>query len=203
MTVGVHISPMDFVGMRLKKVSQNKMVDIMIKVKSAGLDVKREELEAHLLAGGNVDAVCQALIEAHKANISLAFAQSAAIDLAGRNVLDAVNMSINPRVIRTPLVAGVAKDGIQVRAKARITVRANINNLIGGAGETTIVARVGEGIVSTIGSCESHKEVMENPNMITQNVLKKGLDRGTAFEILSIDIADVDIGRNIGAALQD
>jgi len=201
-SAGVSIGPMDFIGMRLKKVPQDKMVDMLIKVKSAGLAVTKRELEAHFLAGGSIDAVCQALIEADKANIPLTFAQAAAIDLAGRNVLEAVTMSINPKVIKTPLIAGVAKDGIQVRATARITVRANIHNLIGGAGEATVVARVGEGIVSTIGSAESHKRVMENPNMITQNVLKRGLDRGTAFEILSIDVADVDIGRNIGAQLQ-
>lgn len=202
MSAGVSVGPMAFVGMRLKKISQDKIIAMLIKVKSAGLGITRNDLEAHYLAGGSVDAVCQALIEAHKANIPLTFAQAAAIDLAGRNVLEAVTMSINPKVIKTPPIAGVAKNGIQVRATARITVRANIQNLIGGAGENTVIARVGEGIVSTIGSADTHKQVMENPHMITQTVLKRGLDRGTAFEILSIDIADVDIGRNIGAQLQ-
>jgi len=196
------MAPWDFIGMRLRNVPADKIIDQLIMVQRAGLAVTRQDLESHYLAKGHITDVCLALIEAHKAGIPLTFSQAAAIDLAGRKVLEAVSMSINPRVIRTPLIAAVAKDGIQVRATARITVRANIEKLIGGAGEETVIARVGEGVVSTIGSAESHKRVMENPNMITQNVLRRGLDRGTAFEILSIDIADVDIGRNIGAQLQ-
>lgn len=201
-SAGVHVSFGDFIGMRLRNVSPDKIIDQFIMLERAGIHIKRQELEAHYLAGGNITAVSLALIEAHKAGIPLHFAQAAAIDLAGRNVLEAVSMSINPKVIKTPLIEAVAKDGIQVRATARITVRANIERLIGGAGEETVVARVGEGVVTTIGSAETHKKVLENPNMITQNVLRRGLDRGTAFEILSIDIADVDIGRNIGAQIQ-
>ncbi len=201
-SAGVHVSLGDFIGMRLRNVSPDKIIDQFIMLQRAGIHIKRQELEAHYLAGGNIAAVSLALIEAHKAGIPLNFAQAAAIDLAGRNVLEAVSMSINPKVIKTPLIEAVAKDGIQMRATARITVRANIEKLIGGAGEETVIARVGEGVVTTIGSAESHKKVLENPNMITQNVLRRGLDRGTAFEILSIDIADVDIGRNIGAQIQ-
>lgn len=174
----------------------------MIKAHKAGLNVTTNQLESHYLAGGNVDRVVNALIAAHRANIELSFERAAAIDLAGRDVLEAVQMSVNPKVIETPFIAGVAMDGIEVKAKARITVRANIDRLVGGAGEETIVARVGEGIVSTIGSSGNHKKVLENPDMISQTVLSKGLDAGTAFEILSIDIADVDIGKNIGAELQ-
>jgi uncharacterized protein YqfA (UPF0365 family) len=164
--------------------------------------VSTGKLEAHYLAGCNVDRVVNALIAAERANIPLAFERAAAIDLAGRNVLEAVQMSVNPKVIETPIIAGVAKDGIEVKAKARVTVRANIDRLVGGAGEETIIARVGEGIVTTVGSSISHKEVLENPDRISHTVLSKGLDAGTAFEILSIDIADVDVGRNIGAQLQ-
>ncbi|MEG0380549.1 MAG: flotillin-like protein FloA, partial [Kurthia sp.] len=173
-----------------------------IKAHKAGIDVTINQLESHYLAGGNVDRVVNALIAAHRANIELTFERCAAIDLAGRDVLEAVQMSVNPKVIETPFIAGVAMNGIEVKAKARITVRANIDRLVGGAGEETIIARVGEGIVSTIGSAKGHTEVLENPDMISQTVLAKGLDSGTAFEILSIDIADVDVGKNIGAELQ-
>ena len=174
----------------------------MIKATKAGLKVNMNELEAHLLAGGSVDRVVDALIAAQSAQIPLEFEQSRAIDLAGRNVLEAVKMSVNPKVIETPVVAAIAKDGIELRAKARVTVRANISRLVGGAGEETIIARVGEGIVTTVGSSESHKAVLENPDLISRTVLNKGLDAGTAYEILSIDIADVDVGRNVGAQLQ-
>ena len=174
----------------------------MIKATKAGLDIPINKLEAHYLAGGNVDRVVNSLIAAQRADIPLVFEQAAAIDLAGRNVLEAVQMSVNPKVIETPNVAAVAKDGIEVIAKARVTVRANIDRLVGGAGEETIIARVGEGIVTTMGSSESHKEVLENPDKISETVLGKSLHAGTAFEILSIDIADVDVGRNIGAQLQ-
>lgn len=188
--------------MRLRRVSPAKIVNPLIKAEKAGLDVKVTQLEAHYLAGGNVDRVVNALIAAERANIPLAFERAAAIDLAGRDVLQAVQMSVNPKVIETPVVAAMAKDGIEVRSKARVTVRANIDRLVGGAGEETIIARVGEGIVTTVGSSASHKEVLENPDMISKTVLAKGLDTGTAFEILSIDVADVDVGRNIGAKLQ-
>lgn len=174
----------------------------MIKAEKAGLEVTVDKLEAHYLAGGNVDRVIDALIAAQRAEINLSFERAAAIDLAGRNVLEAVQMSVNPRVIETPEVSAMAKDGIELKAKARVTVRANIDRLVGGAGEVTIIARVGEGIVTTVGSSDSHKSVLENPDKISQTVLEKGLDAGTAFEILSIDIADVDVGRNIGAKLQ-
>lgn len=160
------------------------------------------KLEAHYLAGGNVDRVVNALIAAQRANIPLEFERAAAIDLAGRNVLEAVQMSVNPKVIETPVVAAIAKDGIELRAKARVTVRANIDRLVGGAGEQTIIARVGEGVVTTVGSATDHKQVLENPDAISKTVLSKGLDAGTAFEILSIDIADIDVGRNVGAQLQ-
>ncbi|MBU5245533.1 MULTISPECIES: flotillin-like protein FloA [Bacillus] len=202
LAAGVKISIFTLVGMRLRRVIPNRVVNPLIKAHKAGLDVGTNQLESHYLAGGNVDRVVNALIAAQRANIELTFERCAAIDLAGRDVLEAVQMSVNPKVIETPFIAGVAMDGIEVKAKARITVRANIDRLVGGAGEETIVARVGEGIVSTIGSSENHKKVLENPDMISQTVLGKGLDSGTAFEILSIDIADVDIGKNIGAILQ-
>ena len=199
---GVHISIFSMVGMRLRRINPSKVVLPMIKATKAGLKLNMNELEAHLLAGGSVDRVVDALIAAQSANISLEFEQSRAIDLAGRNVLEAVKMSVNPKVIETPVVAAIAKNGIELRAKARVTVRANIDRLVGGAGEETIIARVGEGIVTTIGSSLTHSEVLENPDRISQTVLNKGLDAGTAFEILSIDIADVDVGRNVGAQLQ-
>lgn len=192
----------DLVGMRLRKVPPVIIVRSMITATKAGLTIDQQNLEAHYLAGGNVLKVINALVSADKANINLTFERATAIDLAGRDVLEAVKMSVLPKVIETPLVAAVAKDGIQLKAIARITVRANIERLVGGAGEATILARVGEGIVSTIGSAETHKQVLENPDSISKSVLSKGLDSGTAFEILSIDIADVDIGQNIGAILQ-
>ncbi|KIL46041.1 MULTISPECIES: flotillin-like protein FloA [Jeotgalibacillus] len=202
LAAGVKVSIFTLVGMRLRRVIPNRVINPMIKASKAGVDVTINQLESHYLAGGNVDRVVNALIAAQRANIELAFERCAAIDLAGRDVLQAVQMSVNPKVIETPFIAGVAMDGIEVKAKARITVRANIERLVGGAGEDTIVARVGEGIVSTIGSSDNHKKVLENPDLISQTVLGKGLDSGTAFEILSIDIADVDIGKNIGAELQ-
>jgi uncharacterized protein YqfA (UPF0365 family) len=174
----------------------------MIKATKAGIEISINKLEAHYLAGGNVDRVVNALIAAQRAGIPLGFEQSCAIDLAGRDVLTAVQMSVNPKVIETPIIAAVAMDGIELRAKARVTVRANIDRLVGGAGEETIIARIGEGIVTTVGSSKSHKDVLENPDRISRTVLDKGLDAGTAFEILSIDIADVDVGRNVGAQLQ-
>ncbi|MGM0900126.1 MAG: flotillin-like protein FloA [Bacillota bacterium] len=202
LAAGVKVSIFTLIGMRLRRVIPNRVINPLIKAHKAGLGVTTNQLESHYLAGGNVDRVVNALIAAHRANIELTFERAAAIDLAGRDVLEAVQMSVNPKVIETPFIAGVAMDGIEVKAKARITVRANIERLVGGAGEDTIVARVGEGIVSTIGSSNNHKKVLENPDMISQTVLSKGLDAGTAFEILSIDIADVDIGKNIGAELQ-
>ena len=192
----------DLVGMRLRKVPPAAIVRPKISATKAGLNVDLGLMEAHFLAGGNVNAVILALISADKANIPLTFERATAIDLAGRDVLEAVKVSVNPKVINTPLIAAVAKDGIQVKATARVTVRANIDRLVGGAGEETIIARVGEGIVTTIGSANSHKEVLENPDRISKTVLEKGLDSGTAYEILSIDIADVDVGDNIGAKLQ-
>ncbi len=192
----------DLIGMRLRKVPPVIIVRGMITATKAGIQLEQAKLEAHYLAGGNVVKVINALISADKANLGLTFERATAIDLAGRDVLEAVKMSVLPKVIETPLVAAVAKDGIQLKAIARITVRANIERLVGGAGEATILARVGEGIVSTIGSSDTHKEVLENPDRISKSVLAKGLDSGTAFEILSIDIADVDIGQNIGAILQ-
>lgn len=192
----------DLVGMRLRKVPPVIIVQGMISATKAGIVTMMGKLEAHFLAGGNVKRVVDALISADKANIELPFERAAAIDLAGRDVHDAVKMSVLPKVIETPVVAAVAKDGIQLKAIARVTVRANIDRLVGGAGEATVLARVGEGIVSTIGSSETHKQVLENPDKISKSVLVKGLDSGTAFEILSIDIADVDIGQNIGAILQ-
>ncbi len=192
----------DLIGMRLRKVSPVVIVRSLISATKAGLDLDTSLLEAHYLAGGNVVKVVNALISASKAKLNLSFEKAAAIDLAGRDVLEAVQMSVIPKVIQTPMVAAVAKDGIQLKAIARITVRANIERLVGGAGEATILARVGEGIVSTIGSSGTHKDVLENPDLISKVVLSKGLDSGTAFEILSIDIADVDVGTNIGAILQ-
>ena len=192
----------DLIGMRLRRVPPSVIVNSMIAAAKAGVAVEMGKLEAHLLAGGNVPNVINALISADKANLGLTFERAAAIDLAGRNVLEAVNMSVLPKVIETPVVSAVAKDGIQLKAIARVTVRTNIERLVGGAGEATVLARVGEGIVSTIGSSETHKLVLENPDKISKSVLAKGLDAGTAFEILSIDIADVDIGQNIGAILQ-
>ncbi|MBS4215606.1 MULTISPECIES: flotillin-like protein FloA [Neobacillus] len=202
LAAGVRISIFTLIGMRLRRVTPSKVVNPLIKAHKAGLNVTTNQLESHYLAGGNVDRVVNALIAAHRANIELSFERCAAIDLAGRDVLEAVQMSVNPKVIETPFIAGVAMNGIEVKAKARITVRANIDRLVGGAGEETVVARVGEGVVSTIGSSDSHSKVLENPDLISQTVLAKGLDAGTAFEILSIDIADVDIGKNIGAELQ-
>jgi uncharacterized protein YqfA (UPF0365 family) len=192
----------DLVGMRLRKVPPTTIVKSLITAYKAGIPVETPKVEAHFLAGGQVQKVVNALISADKANIDLTFERATAIDLAGRDVFEAVQVSVNPKVIETPPVSAIAKDGIQVRAIARVTVRANIERLVGGAGEETIIARVGEGIVSTIGSAESHKAVLENPDSISKVVLAKGLDSGTAFEILSIDIADVDVGENIGAKLQ-
>jgi uncharacterized protein YqfA (UPF0365 family) len=202
LAAGVPVGPMTLVGMRLRKVNPHKVIVPMIAAWKAGLELSISELEAHYLAGGNVDRVARALISADKANIALDFQRAAAIDLAGRDVYDAVAMSVNPRVIETPKVGAVAADGIQLFAIAKVTVRANIERLVGGATEETIIARVGEGIVSAIGSASSHKEVLENPDKISKLVLEKGLDAGTAFELLSIDIADVDVGKNIGAQLQ-
>jgi len=199
---GVHVSLFSMFGMRLRRINPSKIVRALIKAQKAGIKIDRNKLEAHFLAGGNVDRVINALISAQSAEIPLEFEKSLAIDLAGRNVEEAVKMSVNPKVIETPVVAAIAKDGIELRAKARVTVRANIARLVGGAGEETIIARVGEGIVTTVGSSPTHKEVLENPDLISRTVLSKGLDSGTAFEILSIDIADVDVGRNVGAQLQ-
>ncbi|MCD2136850.1 flotillin-like protein FloA [Salinicoccus halitifaciens] len=201
-SAGVKVGIFSLVGMRLRRVKPKRVIEPMIKGDKAGIKLTVNQLESHFLAGGNVDRVVDALIAAQRADINLTFERCAAIDLAGRDVLEAVQMSVNPKVIETPFIAGVAMDGIEVKAKARITVRANIERLVGGAGEDTIVARVGEGIVSTIGSSNKHSDVLENPDRISQTVLSKGLDSGTAFEILSIDIADVDIGKNIGADLQ-
>lgn len=202
LAAGVRVGIFTLVGMRLRRVIPSRVIRPLIKAHKAGLDVQTNQLESHYLAGGNVDRVVNALIAAHRANISLSFERCAAIDLAGRDVLEAVQMSVNPKVIETPFISGIAIDGIEVKAKARITVRANIDRLVGGAGEDTVIARVGEGIVSTIGSSKTHAKVLENPDNISHNVLNRGLDSGTAFEILSIDIADIDIGKNIGAILQ-
>ena len=200
---GVRISLLQLILMRWRKVPPTVIVRSMIEAYKAGLaTIQRDELEAHFLAGGHVEQVIHALVSASKANIDLSFKMATAIDLAGRDVLEAVQMSVNPKVINTPPVTAVAKDGIQLIAKARVTVRASIKQLVGGAGEETVLARVGEGIVSSIGSSKSHKEVLENPDNISKMVLEKGLDAGTAFEILSIDVADIDIGKNIGAVLQ-
>ena len=200
---GVNISLVQLFLMRIRNVPPHVIVPAMIEAHKAGLsNITRDELEAHYMAGGHVERVVHALVSASKANIELTFQMATGIDLAGRDVFEAVQMSVNPKVIDTPAVTAVAKDGIQLITKARVTVRANIRQLVGGAGEDTILARVGEGIVSSIGSSENHKSVLENPDSISKLVLRKGLDAGTAFEILSIDIADIDIGRNIGAALQ-
>ena len=199
---GVKVGILQLVGMRIRKVIPSRIVNPLIKATKAGLNVSINKLEAHYLAGGNVDRVINALIAAQRAGIPLDFEKACAIDLAGRDVLNAVQMSVTPKVIDTPVIAAVAMDGIELRAKARVTVRANIDRLVGGAGEETIIARIGEGIVTTVGSSASHKEVLENPDLISRTVLNKGLDAGTAFEILSIDIADVDVGRNVGAQLQ-
>jgi uncharacterized protein YqfA (UPF0365 family) len=199
---GVKIKISNLIGMRLRRVVPSKIVNPMIKATKAGVNLGVDDLEAHYLAGGNVNTLVDALVAAQRANIPLEFERAAAIDLAGRDVLEAVQVSVNPKVIETPQIAAVAKDGIEIIVKARVTVRANIERLVGGAGEETIIARVGEGIVTTVGSSNSHKDVLENPDSISQTVLDKGLDSGTAFEILSIDIADVDVGRNIGAKLQ-
>ncbi|MDQ0197249.1 flotillin-like protein FloA [Neobacillus ginsengisoli] len=202
LAAGVRVSIFTLVGMRLRRVTPSRVINPLIKAHKAGLNVTTNQLESHYLAGGNVDRVVNALIAAHRANIELSFERGAAIDLAGRDVLQAVQMSVNPKVIETPFIPGVAMNGIEVKVKARITVRANIERLVGGAGEETVIARVGEGVVSTIGSSDSHFKVLEKPDLISQTVLSKGLDAGTAFEILSIDIADVDVGKNIGAELQ-
>ncbi|MFI3167426.1 MAG: flotillin-like protein FloA [Bacillota bacterium] len=199
---GAHIKLSRLVGMKLRKINMKLIIESYISAKKAGLDISVDELETHFMAGGNVLNVINALISAHSANITLDSQTAKAIDLAGRDVLNAVKMSVNPKVIETPVVAAIAKDGIELRAKARVTVRANIARLVGGAGEDTIIARVGEGIVTTVGSAVTHKEVLENPDMISKMVLSKGLDAGTAYEILSIDIADIDVGRNVGAQLQ-
>jgi uncharacterized protein YqfA (UPF0365 family) len=202
LAANVQVSIFNLIGMRLRRVVPSKIVIPLIKSTKAGMGLTVNQLEAHYLAGGNVDNVVNALIAAHRADIDLQFEKAAAIDLAGRDVLEAVKMSVNPRVIETPNVSAVAKNGIELLVKARVTVRANLERLVGGAGEATILARVGEGIVTTVGSSDSHKIVLENPDAISKTVLNKGLDAGTAFEILSIDIADVDVGRNIGAQLQ-
>lgn len=199
---GAKVGLINIIFMRLRKVPPKLIVESKIMAVKAGIEVTSDDLESHFLAGGNVGRVIQALIAADKANIDLSFNRAVAIDLAGRDVLEAVQMSVNPKVIETPLVAAMAKDGIQLKAISRVTVRANIDRLVGGAGEETILARVGEGIVTTIGSAQTHKEVLENPDSISKTVLRKGLDAGTAYEILSIDIADVDVGKNIGAELE-
>jgi uncharacterized protein YqfA (UPF0365 family) len=198
----VKVSIAGLIGMKLRRVKPNLIVLPLIRAVKANVEVDINQLESHLLAGGKVGRVVDALIAAHRAKLDLTFERAAAIDLAGRDVLEAVMMSVTPKVIETPLVVAVAKNGIEVKALAKVTVRANLERLVGGAGEETIIARVGEGIVTTVGSSESHKEVLENPDMISERVLNKGLDSGTAFEILSIDIADIDLGKNIGARLQ-
>ncbi|MFZ3129619.1 MAG: flotillin-like protein FloA [Desulfosporosinus sp.] len=202
LAAGVNVGIFNLVGMRLRRVVPSKIVNPLIKGHKAGLTITTDQLEAHYLAGGNVDRVVNALIAAERAAIPLPFERAAAIDLAGRDVLQAVQMSVNPKVIETPVVSAVAQNGIELRVKAKVTVRANIDRLVGGAGEETIIARVGEGIVTSIGSSASHKDVLEKPEFISHTVLAKGLDAGTAFEILSIDMADVDVGKNIGAQLQ-
>lgn len=199
---GVKVGIGTLIGMRLRRVNPSKIIQPMIKATKAGLVLSTNELEAHYLAGGNVNRVIDALIASQRADIDLVFEKAAAIDLAGRDVFEAVQVSVNPKVIETPKIAAVAKNGIEIIVKAKVTVRANIERLVGGAGEDTIIARVGEGIVTTVGSSEKHAAVLENPDSISKTVLSKGLDSGTAFEILSIDIADVDVGRNIGAQLQ-
>ena len=199
---GSRVGVLKLIGMRWRRVSTTKLVDALIRGKKAGLGVTIDELETHDMAKGNVGAVIDALISAHSANIKLDVRTAMAIDLAGRDVLNAVRVSVNPKVIETPIVSAVSKDGIELRVRAKITVRANIERLIGGAGEETIIARVGEGVVTTIGSSVKHTEVLENPDMISRKILSKGLDAGTAFEILSVDIADIDVGKNIGSQLQ-
>ena len=202
MVSGAHVGLANIIFMRFRKIPPKLIVESKIMAVKAGIDISTDSFESHFLAGGDVAKVVKALIAADKANISLEFNRAAAIDLAGRNVLEAVQMSVNPNVIETPLISAVAKDGIQLKALARVTVRANLDRLVGGAGKETVLARVGEGIVSTIGSSNSHKDVLENPDRISKTVLSKGLDSGTAYEILSIDIADVDVGKNIGADLE-
>ena len=202
LAANVRVSIFNMIGMKLRRVKPAKIVMPLIKARKAGLDLNANQLEAHYLAGGNVDNVVNALIASERAGIDLKFEKAAAIDLAGRNVLEAVKMSVNPKVIETTNVSAVAKDGIELLVKARVTVRADLERLVGGAGEATVLARIGEGIVTTVGSANSHKEVLENPDDISKRVLSKGLDSGTAFEILSIDIADIDVGRNIGAQFQ-
>ena len=201
LAAGVNVGIFTLIGMRLRRVSPSKIVLPLVKANKAGLSVNVNQLEAHYLAGGDVDRVVDALIAAERASIPLTFERAAAIDLAGRDVLEAVQMSVNPKVIETPTISAVAKNGIELKVRARVTVRAKIDRLVGGAGEATIIARVGEGIVTTVGSSEEHTDVLENPDHISRTVLNKGLDAGSAFEILSIDIADVDVGRNIGAQL--
>jgi len=201
-SAGVKVSIFSLVGMRLRRVVPSRVINPLIKGTKAGLSISQNQLESHLLSGGRVDNVVDALIAAHRANMELTFERAAAIDLAGRNVFEAVRMSVMPKIIETPMISAMAVNGIEIKAMAKVTVRANIARLVGGAGEDTILARVGEGIVTTIGSAKSHSEVLENPDKISQTVLNKGLDSGTAYEILSIDIADIDVGRNIGAQLQ-
>lgn len=198
----VKVGIFDLLGMRLRRVAPGKIVFPLIKATKAGLTVKVNQLEAHYLAGGDVDKVVNALIAAQRAGMDLSFEKASAIDLAGRDVFEAVKMSVTPKVVETPLISAVAKDGIELLVKARVTVRTNIERLIGGAGEATVLARIGEGIVTTVGSSKSHDEVLENPDEISKLILEKGLDSGTAYEIISIDIADIDIGRNVGANLQ-
>ena len=202
MAAGVRVSVFNLIGMRLRRVVPARIIMPLIKATKAGISISSNQLEAHYLAGGNVDGVVDALIASERAGIELPFEKAAAIDLAGRDILEAVKMSVNPKVIETPNISAVAKDGIELLVKARVTVRTNLERLVGGAGESTILARIGEGIVTTVGSSTSHKQVLENPDDISKLVLSKGLDSGTAFEILSIDIADIDVGRNIGAHLQ-
>lgn len=202
LAANVKVSIFTLIGMRLRRVSPNRVVRTLVKSRKAGLNLTSDQLEAHFLAGGNIDSVVNALIAAERANIPLEFEKATAIDLAGRDVFEAVQMTVKPKVIETPNIAAIAKNGIELIVKARVTVRTSIEKLIGGAGEETIIARVGEGIVTTVGSVATHEEVLENPDLISKTVLEKGLDAGTAFEILSIDIADVDVGRNVGAKLQ-
>ena len=199
---GAKVGIGSLIGMRLRRVNPEKIVRPLIKVTKANISIPVGQLEAHHLAGGRIDAVVNALIAANRANLDLAFEQAAAIDLAGRDVFEAVRMSVKPKVIETPWISGVAMNGIEVKVMARVTVRTNLGRLVGGAGEETVIARIGEGIVSTVGSSRTHKDILENPDVISRTVLAKGLDAGTAYEILSIDIADVDVGRNIGASLQ-
>ena len=201
-SAGVNVSIFSLIGMRFRRVNPNRVVRPLVKIRKAGLEMSINQLESHLLSGGRVDNVVDALIAAHRANLELTFERAAAIDLAGRDVFEAVRMSVKPKVIETPWISAVAANGIEVKIMARVTVRTNLARLVGGAGEETIIARIGEGIVTTVGSSSSHREILENPDMISRTVLAKGLDSGTAYEILSIDIADVDVGRNIGASLQ-